>query len=223
MSLIPAPNLSNVSGTLGVANGGTGKTSNTAYSVLCGGTTSTQSLQSVASLGTSGQVLTSNGDSALPTWQTPGGGFSNRFRAYFNSNVTNQTGDGTTFTPAANTTSPIGYGFNPNSEYNTSTGNFTAAATGYYVFTLEVVLIGLTSSHTNCNVFGTGTYSYGSPTLYVNPYAMSVSGTTCGLNCTTDVLYLASGEIFRWSIQVSGGTKVVGIQSSSIMSGYRVQ
>lgn len=54
-----------------VTQGGTGATSFTAYAVLCGGTTSTSALQPVASVGTSGQVLTSNGPSALPTFQTP--------------------------------------------------------------------------------------------------------------------------------------------------------
>ena len=60
----------NVTGTLPVANGGTGTTTNTAYAVICGGTTTGGAQQSVASVGTSGQVLTSNGASALPTFQT---------------------------------------------------------------------------------------------------------------------------------------------------------
>ena len=55
-----------------VAGGGTGDTSFTAYSVITGGTTSTGALQNVSGVGTSGQVLTSNGASALPTWQTGG-------------------------------------------------------------------------------------------------------------------------------------------------------
>ena len=58
-----------VSGTLPVANGGTGIASATAYAVLCGGTTSTGAFQSVASVGTSGQALISNGAGALPTFQ----------------------------------------------------------------------------------------------------------------------------------------------------------
>lgn len=58
-------------GTVAVDSGGTGRTSHTAYAVLCGGTTSTGAQQSVASVGTSGQVLTSNGAGALPTFQTP--------------------------------------------------------------------------------------------------------------------------------------------------------
>ena len=62
-----------VSGTLPVANGGTGDASFTTYSVITGGTTSTGALQSVSGVGTAGQILTSNGASALPTWQTASG------------------------------------------------------------------------------------------------------------------------------------------------------
>ena len=51
------------------ADGGTGRSSHTAYAVLCGGTTSTAAQQSIAGVGTSGQVLTSNGAAALPTFE----------------------------------------------------------------------------------------------------------------------------------------------------------
>jgi len=56
-----------------VANGGTGRSTQTAYAVICGGTTSTGAQQSIASVGTTGQVLTSNGASALPTFQAATG------------------------------------------------------------------------------------------------------------------------------------------------------
>ena len=59
-----------LTGTLVVSNGGTGRASLTAYAVLCGGTTTTSAVQSIASVGTSGQILTSNGAGALPTFQT---------------------------------------------------------------------------------------------------------------------------------------------------------
>ena len=52
-----------------VDEGGTGVQSNTAYAVLCGGTTATGAIQSIASVGTANQVLTSNGAGALPTFQ----------------------------------------------------------------------------------------------------------------------------------------------------------
>lgn len=60
--------------TVVVADGGTGRTSNTAYTVMCAGTTSTGALQNVSGVGTSGQVLTSNGASSLPTWQDASSG-----------------------------------------------------------------------------------------------------------------------------------------------------
>lgn len=54
---------------LPVSSGGSGITTAAAYSVLCGGTTSTGPIQAIASVGTAGQVLTSNGVGALPTMQ----------------------------------------------------------------------------------------------------------------------------------------------------------
>lgn len=59
---------SDVTGTLPVANGGTGDATLTAYAVLTGGTTTTNPIQSVASVGTSGQVLKSAGAGALPAF-----------------------------------------------------------------------------------------------------------------------------------------------------------
>jgi hypothetical protein len=79
-----------------VANGGTGESSLTAYAVLCGGTTSTGAVQSIASVGTSGQVLTSNGAGALPTFQAASGG-----SAFTTVNVQVFTSTGT-YTPTAN-------------------------------------------------------------------------------------------------------------------------
>jgi hypothetical protein len=84
-----------VFGTAVVAGGGTGDTSFTAYSVICGGTTSTGALQNVSGVGTANQVLTSNGAGALPTWQAASGGKS--------LTVVNQVFTSTgTYTPTAN-------------------------------------------------------------------------------------------------------------------------
>lgn len=71
-----------------VAGGGTGLTSATAYAVLCGGTTSTGAFQSVASVGTAGQILTSNGAGALPTFQSGSSALGQAFTANNDTNVT---------------------------------------------------------------------------------------------------------------------------------------
>lgn len=60
-------------GTLPVSRGGTGVAANTAFALLAGGSTGTGPVQSLSGLGTVGQVLTSNGAGALPTFQTAGG------------------------------------------------------------------------------------------------------------------------------------------------------
>lgn len=56
-------------GTVPVDQGGTGLTTTTAYGLIAAGTTSTGNFQQVSGTGTSGQLLTSNGAGALPTWQ----------------------------------------------------------------------------------------------------------------------------------------------------------
>ena len=62
--------VSSVASAITVAQGGTGQTTlTTAYGVLCAGTTATGSVQTLSSLGSSGQVLTSNGAGALPSFQ----------------------------------------------------------------------------------------------------------------------------------------------------------
>jgi len=61
-------------GTLPVAAGGTGNTTFTSYSVICAGTTATGIFQNVSGVGSAGQVLTSQGASALPVWSNPTNG-----------------------------------------------------------------------------------------------------------------------------------------------------
>lgn len=86
-------------GTATVAVGGTGNTTFTAYSVIAAGTTATGAFQNVSGVGTSGQVLTSNGASALPTWQAASGTFAPNttinMQEDFLGNITSNAGSGT--------------------------------------------------------------------------------------------------------------------------------
>lgn len=63
-----------LAGDVSVADGGTGRSVATAFAVICGGTTSTNPHQSIASVGSANDILTSNGAGALPTFQAPAGG-----------------------------------------------------------------------------------------------------------------------------------------------------
>jgi len=55
-----------------VADGGTGASTFTAYSVICAGTTATGAFQNVVGVGNVGEVLTSAGAAALPAWAALG-------------------------------------------------------------------------------------------------------------------------------------------------------
>ncbi|NBS61528.1 MAG: hypothetical protein EBT26_05740 [Microbacteriaceae bacterium] len=59
--------------TVPVSSGGTGLSTTTAYGLIAAGTTSTGNFQQVSGTGSSGQVLTSNGAGALPSWQSASG------------------------------------------------------------------------------------------------------------------------------------------------------
>lgn len=103
--------------------GGTGDASFTAYSVICGGTTSTAALQNVSGVGSSGQVLTSNGASALPTWQASSSG--SAVALVVNGTPANvTTGNPIIFPTVINDT---------DSGYNATTGKYTVPSTGYYL------------------------------------------------------------------------------------------
>jgi hypothetical protein len=72
--------LSGLTTPLSVGQGGSGVASTTAYGILAGGTTTTGAFQNTG-VGAAGQVLTSNGPGALPTFQN--GGFASGTRMSF--------------------------------------------------------------------------------------------------------------------------------------------
>lgn len=67
---MPTNNSINSQDPIQVSKGGTGLASTTAYGVLAGGTSSTSAIQNCGA-GTSGQILKSNGNSALPSFVAP--------------------------------------------------------------------------------------------------------------------------------------------------------
>lgn len=130
--------------TMIVNYGGTGLTSTTAYGVICGGTTSTAALQNVGT-GTTGQILTSNGPSALPSWQTtPSKSYGSMYRL---SNATGTTSSSFVICPGGNFTVGVVNNFTFSAKRLTYTGSTTnyfkltgtsfeegSSGTKYYVF-----------------------------------------------------------------------------------------
>jgi hypothetical protein len=200
-----------LTGTLNVAHGGTGDTSFTAYSVLCGGTTSTGALQNVSGLGSSGNVLTSNGAGALPTWQA-----SPVLPAFIvgASTQNNVTGDGTTYTVLFATTIV-------DQDSNFSSPTFTAPVTGLYQFNFSVTMIGITSGMTSSTtqlVTTARSYLGG----ICNPYNVATSAG----NFTFSGSFLANmtaADTCEVTVALSNGTKVSSVYGPDTwFSGYRV-
>jgi hypothetical protein len=73
---------------LAVTEGGNARSTATAYAVICGGTTATGAHQSIASVGSSGQVLTSTGAGSLPTFQAAAAASEMQPGSYFNFGIT---------------------------------------------------------------------------------------------------------------------------------------
>ncbi len=207
-----------------VSFGGTGNTTFTAYSVICAGITATGTFQNVSGLGTSGQVLTSNGASSLPTWQTVSG----------TGTVTSVTGTSGQIDVATGTTTPVisidvGYvgqtsittlGTIVTGTWSGTTITVSHGGTGNTTFTAySLICAGTTATGTFQNVSGVGTSgqvltSNGAsnlPTWQALPTAgtvTSVSGTSGQIDVvngtTTPVISIDAGYVGQTSITTLG-------------------
>jgi hypothetical protein len=197
-------------GTAVVAGGGTGVTSNTAYSVLCGGTTSTNPIQSVASVGSLGQVLVSNGAGALPTFQTAASPSYKGFSVRLTTTASNVTGDGTTYTVLFNTND-----FDSNSGYNAATGLYTVPIAGKWFFYATVSLGDLTSSHTQASINLEASSSFTFQSNQCSAAAIRNSGNSASLQ-VSGFFDLTVGQTVKTTILVANGTKVVDALGNSV-------
>jgi Chaperone of endosialidase len=169
--------------TITVPNGGTGDVSFTAFTPVCGGTSSTAALQSVSNTGaTAGQVLTYVSGSALPTWQTVSA----------SGGVTSLSGD---------TGGPLSGALTIYTGYPNTNGTAEFVASG--------ALIRLNSSDAFQNT-GWGTGCLGARTLSGTP-RNSAYGYACGValtSATTNCLYGASCAA---SLTTGSGNALYGV------------
>ena len=239
---MPTTNAINSQDPIQVAKGGTGvSTLTTANGILAAGTTATGAIQNCGA-GSAGQVLTSNGASALPSFQTPSGGitgpgsstdraistwngtagsalfnnsttnidstgrFTNSaqpcFCAILSTTQSNVTGDGTAYTIIFDTER-----FDRGSNYDNTTGIFTAPVTGIYHFSAYALYQNMNSAtQADFRIETTAkTYLFGN---YAAPTLNAGQNWPIGFSLTVD---MSAGDTAKIIAYVGNWTKTVNV------------
>jgi hypothetical protein len=162
----------------------------------------------------SGQTLSIT---SSPTFSslTLGGTFINSlqplFFAYANANITNVTGDGTTYTIAFNT------------EYIDQAGNFasntfTAPTTGKYLFSLDIKLSNFAVGHTvgYASVVIAGTSAATQQFWNVNPANVRDANNNLHFSGSVGPITLTAGDTVIAQVTVSNSTKTVTLKGAAL-------
>lgn len=197
-------------GTALVVGGGTGSTTFTPYAVITAGTVATNPFQNVVGVGAAGEILTSNGAGALPTWQSQRTGF----KAYLTANQANITGDGTVYKIPFDTTAGPG-GFDLGGNFDTTTGEFVVPFDGYYLLQIRVFFRIISAGFNNAQTWISRntpvTAQYSANNINPQPIIDNTVGTAewdCG---QSEIVYLTAGERVYVKGMVGNNTKTVGI------------
>jgi len=171
--------------------------------------------------GTSGQVLTSNGSGSAPTYQPASGFTAVNWSVKISGNISNVTGDGTTYTVLYDTTTFN----NGGGSYASGTGIYTIPTTGVYQINVlnfvfgggaaDTVFIGnlLINGATNVRLFD------------ANPATLGLTANGEFMQFASFLYSATANDTIRVQIAVNGGTKNVGVAGgtqSCIFSGFRV-
>lgn len=211
-------------GTLGVAGGGTGLSTTTAYGLIAAGTTSTGNFQQVSGTGTSGQVLTSNGAGALPTWQAGASGdvTTSGNNAFTGAN-TFYNATGQAFAPATTNDGIILQGrAGGSSSYRVTFATATLSANRTLTFpdaTDTAAVLGTAQTFTALQTFS-GSTSVAATKLANAKEVATISATaatgTINYDITTQsVLYYTSNASANWTVNFRGSS---GTSLNTLMS-----
>lgn len=157
-------------------------------------------------------TLGGNSDDAVPTEQAvktyvdgAASGKTDVFvYATLSTTQSNVTGDGVEYPIVFNTET-----YDTGSNYDNSTGIFTAPATDLYMITVRVILSGITATHNSLAIrlHGTGVNEY---IVKNNPYYATI-GSTNMVSCITLAVPLIQNDTFSVKVTVGAISKVVDI------------
>ena len=131
------------------------------------------------------------------------------FNAYVGSDLLDVTGNGTTYTIIFNTKQ-----HDTGSNFNTTTGAFTAPVTGRYYLHACVGVKGLVSASNQGNVAFVVNGASAIARVNNNPYASADPFTLDNYYSISTVYQLTANDVVTVTIQVSGTTKVVDVKST---------
>lgn len=166
--------------------------------------------------GTAGQVLTSNGAATSPTWQAAGGGTNTTFSAYMSADAVDVTGDNTDYTIICDVAI-----VNQGSNYNTTTGEFTAPNTANYNFSFNALAESagnFNSSNWFLKVNGSSANQFFAGSL---PSTNSFSSIYA-----SSVLSLNAGDVVTWTFSANStagkDVNIFGTQTLIRFSGFQI-
>lgn len=185
------------------------------------------SANTVSGLATANSGILATNSSGIPAVTTASGNWNNTsrsaFLAYANATISGVTGDGTNYTIIFGSTA-----FDQGSNFNTTTGVFTAPVSGRYFFTATLHLNGFTALTTIISsVLSTSSVAYNG--CEQNPFVTS-EGSTGGHTLVVSYSYfvnMSANDTAQINLQVSGAaTKVVNVFGSgngfTTFAGYLV-
>lgn len=155
---------------------------------------------------------------------------SSRFNAYLSATVPNVTGDGTNYTLIFDTES-----FDANSDYDNTTGKFTAPEDGVYWFECCLYATNIGAAHTSGNAQILVTELAGGALRGVisnifSPAAVKDNSNSCQFQASS-IISLLAGDTVECLMQVTSSTKTVSAfggltgfnEQQSYFSGFRIR